>query len=88
MSYKAENWYASSHKLYFLMRSFLDICLWVFKEEKEATIVISTFSVNVTESLDKKKDNNSSLGSIKSQNIENVLKQSQKIEKIPQWPQN
>ena len=46
---------------------------WLITEEKELTNVINTFFVNITESLDLTKDNDSSLNSINSENINDIL---------------
>ena len=42
-------------------------------EEKELTTVMNTFFVNITESLDLKKDDDSSLNPINSENINDIL---------------
>ena len=42
-------------------------------EEKELVTVMYTFFVNITESLDLKKDNDSSLNPINSENINDIL---------------
>ena len=42
-------------------------------EEKELATIMHTFFVNITESLDLKKDDDSSLNHIESENINNIL---------------
>ena len=46
---------------------------WLITEEKELANIINTFFVNITESLDQKKDNDSSLNPINSENINDIL---------------
>ena len=57
-------------------------------EEKELAVVISTFFVNITESLDLKKDHDSSLNPINSENVSDVLEKHKNHPSVQEISQN